>query len=155
MEMRWMLLVMDILGLAIRNKKKFITLLCISIIALIAFEIYYTYYFIDFHNYSEIKYNGTYLSPNKRYSIRISILIPRKNKNEYYILGELIKNEFITENNQIIDNNNTRIIYWDKQKGKFLKKNIYVKWINNIEFQIENKKIRIDSKGYDYRRNSS
>lgn len=150
-----MLLVMDILGLAIRNKKKFITLLCISIITLIAFEIYYTYYFIDFHDYSEIKYNGTYLSPNKGYSIRISILIPRKNKNEYYILGELIKNEFIAENNQIIDSNNTRIVYWDKQKGKFLKKNIYVKWINNIEFQIENKKIRIDSKGYDYRRNSS
>ena len=154
MEMRWMILVMDILGLLIRNKK-FIILLCIPIIALLAFKIYYTYYFIDFHNYSEIRYNGTYLSPNKRYSIKISTLIPRKNKNEYYILGELIKNEFIAENNQIIDDNNTRIVYWDKQKGKFPKRKIYIKWINNIEFQIENKKIRIDSKGYDYRRNLS
>ena len=61
MEMRWMILVMDILGLLIRNKK-FIILLCIPIIALLAFKIYYTYYFIDFHNYSEIRYNSTYLS---------------------------------------------------------------------------------------------
>lgn len=148
-------LVIDMLGLLIRNKKKIIIFLCVPIIILIIIKIYYSYYFIDFNDFSETRYNGTYLSPNEEYSVSISINIPRNGENEYYVVGQLTKIEFIAENNQLISDDNTHIVYFDKRKGNFLKKNIYVKWINNTEFQIEDKKIRIGGKVYDYRRNLS
>lgn len=137
------------------NKKKIIIyiFLLVAIIIIFSIKIYYNYYFIDFSNFSEIKRNGVYFSPNREYSVNISLVKLRDKKNEYYILGELIKTEFIAENYQIVSDKNTRIVYWDKQQGDFDENIIYVKWFNNKQFQIKNEKLNIYYKNYDYRRN--
>ncbi|MFR4987316.1 MAG: DUF5412 family protein, partial [Lachnospirales bacterium] len=115
----------------------------------------YNYYFIDINNFEEIKHNGTYFSPDEKYSISISLIKLRNKENEYYVLGELTETEFITDKNRIISDKNTRIIYWNKKQGNFDENIIYVKWFNNNQFQIENKKLNIFYKNYDYRRDKN
>ena len=144
---------MDIQLISILNKKTILYFsLLIVIITLFFIKIYYTYYFIDISNFKEIKHNGTYFSPNEEYSISISLVKLRDKEDEYYILGELTKIEFIDERNQLINDKNTHIVYWDKKQGSFNQNTIYVRWINNTQFQIENKKLNIFFKNYDYRR---
>lgn len=133
-----------------KNKKKLLLIIIILIFSIIT--IYYKFYRIDFSNYSEFIYCGTYNSPDENYSIKMSILIPRVETDEYFILGELIKKEYISDNHQIISNKNTKIVYWDKKTGKTLNNTFYVKWINNTDFQIENKVMSIKGSVYDYRR---
>lgn len=145
---------MDIQLISKLNKKTILYFsLLIVIITLFLIKIYYSYYFIDISNFKEIKRNGTYFSPNEEYSISISLVKLRDKEDEYYILGELTKIEFIDERNQLINDKNTRIVYWDKKQGYFNPNTIDVKWINNTQFQIENKKLNIFYKNYDYRRN--
>lgn len=114
---------------------------------------YYYFYKIDFNAYSEMISLGTYNSPNDKYSLRMSILVPRNKDDECYLLGQLIRTEFIVENHQITSDENTKVVYFEKRKySDVLEKNVYVNWINETQFQIENARLEINGRTFDYRR---
>ena len=119
------------------NKKTKIYLIFLFIIILLLIKIYYTHYFIDITNFEEIITNNEYISPNKKYILKIKLikLRDRENENEYYILGELEKNQMEVQN--------TKIIYWNKAQGNFYEDIIYCKWINNQKIKIQNKELNI------------
>lgn len=137
-------------------KKKVLTVFCIILVIFITCKgIYHYYYEIDFSDYSEFISLGIYRSPDDKYTIKMSILVPRVKHGEYYILGELIINEYISKNNQIISDDNTKIVFFEKKTGNApftLEKNIYVNWIDDSYFQIENKKLKVNGNSFDYRR---
>ena len=138
--------------LKLNNRKTLLYLgLLILIISLSSIKIYYTYYHIDFYNFAETKPigAGVYFSPNGEYSVTLTLA--RDRENEYYVLGRLTKTEFISEGHQIITNQNTKTVYFDKVNTYF-NQNLNVNWLDNTNFQIGDKKLNIHYKTYDYRR---
>lgn len=124
-------------NLIINKKTKIYLIFFIAIIMVLSIKIYYTHYFIDSTNFEEVITNNEYISPDKNYILRIKLirLRDRKNENEYYVLGELEKNQIALQN--------TKVIYWNKAQGNFYEDNIYCKWIDNKKIQIQNKELNI------------
>lgn len=111
------------------------------------------FYRINELDYSEMRPGEEYFSDNQEYSVRINILIPWNNDNEYYIMGRLIKTEYIKwREMQILSDKNQKIIYWKKVNGNNIPEKIYVNWINDKTVQIEDKILNIFWNRYDYRR---
>lgn len=124
------------------NKKNFYLKILIFIIILISLKIHYIDYFIDGTNFEEIKPINEYISPDGKYIllIRLIKLRDREKENEYYILGQVVKNK-VVENMTIYENE--KVIYWNKSEGNFYKDTIYCEWIDNNTIKIENKKLNI------------
>ncbi|MGC4018419.1 MAG: DUF5412 family protein [Muricomes sp.] len=149
------------------KKKKSAIFIFIFLGILLSLIIYHNFFRIDFSEYSETLSNGTYDSPDGKYNIYTYFVIPRNSNDHYFVMGKLVKVKYISENHQIISDSNTKIVYWDKKEGeipresiaspwvdieKFHPKDISAAWIDNKNFQIEDKKLNVHYGRYDYRR---
>lgn len=151
------------------KKKAILRVIALSCAGIILFlGIYLIFFKINYRNFSESIALGTYDSPDRNHTVYISLKIPGdRSSSHYFVMGTLEENKYKKINNQLFFDGKKKIVYWNKVKGdipreslviswvdmdKFQPADISVKWVDNKNFQIEDKTLNVRHGSYDYRR---
>ncbi len=153
-----------------RNKKRTGALIVLLLTGIWFF--YHTFYRIDLYdeNVYESWSMGTFWSQDEGYSVMMSADL-YYDRDEYYIMGTLVKTEYTEEGYRLVADHNTRTIYWQKISETEIEQNEYIRWQDGIKADnnlridvvwIDDKTVQIADQilnirwgSYDYRRDIS